>query len=63
MSERYLPHPDELIDHDSEWLDCAIRRYRVRALNLRWPDDDEGPNLLLDPDPWGEALNPLLDKK
>ena len=60
MSERYLPHPDELIDHESAYLDYALRRGREREIRPRWPDEDEGPNPLLDPDSRGELPNPLL---
>ena len=62
MSERYLPHPDDLIDHEAAYLDYALRRGRVRELNTRLTDEHEGYNPLLDPEPWGEPPNPLLDE-
>jgi len=44
-----MPHPDELIDHEAEWLDFAIRRGRKRERGTRWPSDD-GYDYLNDPD-------------
>ncbi len=62
MSERYMPHPDELIDHETEWLNYRIRQGRARELNWRWPDETQEPDYLNDPWPWDDRPNPLLDR-
>ncbi len=35
MSKLFMPHPDELIDHEAECLDFTIRRGRAREPDLR----------------------------
>ena len=63
MSARYLPHTDELIDHEAEHLNHRLRRYERRVAEMRWPwDRGQGWNPVLDPDPLGELPDPLLDE-
>ena len=59
MSERYMPHPDELIDHEAEHLNLSIRHSEERLTAMSWPTDT-GYDYLLDPDSWDDRPNPLL---
>ncbi len=61
MSELHMPHPDELIDHEAEWLDYPLQRDCARSLSRRWPDEPQRPNPLSDPDSWPNVHAPLRD--
>ncbi|MCY3923880.1 MAG: hypothetical protein OXG27_15995 [Chloroflexi bacterium] len=52
MSERYLPHPDELIDREAEHMARMDRAHAIRKPSIPWPDPaDVGEAPSIDPEP------------